>query len=170
MCFAITFCGRAHPRAAFFNEMLPEGEMKPDYWYRMFWTTAGPGDGVVLPVRHAIDGDERDPNTPIDLIPPMVYVRWLLARLLLWADGLAQHSLTGEIPVALHFNSDGTKAHFMEGDAIWSKVWWTRFDDPRFRHIIAERLRKSEIFFAHDGSRRGFFDVCPSRLLDTGLQ
>jgi hypothetical protein len=57
--------------------MLPDGEMKPDYWYRLFWTTAGPGEGVDLPLRHAVDGDTRDFNVPLVRVPPMVYVRAL---------------------------------------------------------------------------------------------
>jgi hypothetical protein len=73
-CRLLSRCFDDEPRTAFFNEMLPEGEMKPDYWYRLFWTTAGPGKGVVLPLRHAVDGETHDLTTPVDLVPPMVYV------------------------------------------------------------------------------------------------
>jgi hypothetical protein len=73
--------------------------------------------------------------------------------------------MTGELPVSLHFNNDDSKAHYMEGDEIWSKVWWTRFHDPRFRDLIRERLRAGSIGFAHDGSAKRFVEICPAWML-----
>lgn len=121
--------------------------MSIDYWYRLFWTTAGPGRGVVLNVRHPIDSDSADPTIPYHLVPPIVY-----------------HSLSGEIPVALHFNSDETKAYYMDGNALWGKLWWTS-KERRFRYLVRERLGKARIRFAHDGSVRRWKDVCPSSIL-----
>lgn len=61
----------------FFNEMLatPIPPFKIDYWYRLFWTTAGPGEGVIMPVRQPADFDKVNGTVPTELLPPLIYVR-----------------------------------------------------------------------------------------------
>lgn len=76
---------------------------------------------------------------------------------------MVYHSLTGEIPVALHFNFDWTKWWYMDYDALWGKVWWTR-PEERFRNIVMHRLASNKITFS-DGSRRSWQEVCPLSLL-----
>lgn len=131
---------------AFFNELLPHGRFALDYSYRLFWTTAGPGVGYALGTRYPIDHDYLDPTIPYAEIPTMAY-----------------HSLTGEIPVALHFNADSSKAYYMEGDVFWSKLWWTS-PQPRFRVMMLERMDKGRIVFP-DGSKKKWEEICPMSLL-----
>lgn len=130
--------------------------------------------------RWPIDGDEEDRTIPYELVPPIAYVRSSFARSPFrcsfdssdaWVCSLgSQHSLSGEIPVALHFNADITKQHYMEDPTVfWGKLWWTS-KEKRFRNVVRERLRSGRIGFAHDGSERRWKDVCPSSILGASLE
>jgi len=128
-----------------FNEFLAAGRLSLDYRARLFWPmdfTNPVEDSHIISAPYHIDD-----IIPHELYPPVLF-----------------QAITGEVPVAVHFN------HYKElRDDWWGKLWWNSLqndDGERFRDIVSSRMEGAVIRFAGIGSKE-WRDICPEEF--TGI-
>ena len=134
-----------HSDQGAFNMLLGDGYLKVDPLFRLFWTSAYDVANVdFINTRYVADPHwpKSDNTTPFELYPALVH-----------------HKLTGEVPVAVHFND------FYHKDMLemwWGRHWWNN-NRKRFRAIVKERMEKGMVLFANeDGiSSKTVKEICP---------
>jgi hypothetical protein len=122
-----------------FNKFLAARRLSVDYRSRLFWATSFASANKTT---HFINTPYFvDPLVPHELYPPLLH-----------------HAPTGEIPVAVHFNSPEKKIM----DEWWGKFWWNQWvvEDSRFRDIVANRMEGAKVRFAEGGSM-AWTEICP---------
>lgn len=118
--------------------------MTVDFRLRLVWTTAFDADSGNLGAVNA------DPDGLIDndgIIPWHLY------------PTLVRHKLTGEVPVALHFNMYTRKGMM---DEWWGSPWWTS-GAVRFKDIISTRMLNASLSIADRSgglTTEKFSDIC----------
>lgn len=118
--------------------------MTLDYRLQLIWSNnADTTSGLPIAVTSHPDGVHyADDVTPWHLYPTLV-----------------RHQITGEVPVAVHFNAFYEKFRMEE---TWHKTWYAGTRE-RFRGLIRERLEGAElrIFSPQTGMRAIPFDsIC----------
>ncbi|ORX40008.1 hypothetical protein BD324DRAFT_615920 [Kockovaella imperatae] len=133
-----------------FNIWLADRKVKLDYYNRLFWPahddfhnmqflgTRYPPDPSIF---YDMVDDEGSEILPWSLYPP-----------------LGHHSLTGQIPIAIHFNG-GSKEHL---EYWWGKLWWSS-DKSRFKPVVRRRMDQGKIRFVTETGYRqeSIRSLCP---------
>jgi len=135
--------------AGLLNEFFVTGRqpISVDYRSRLVWATAYSdpvGNGQFVNTPYHIDS-----LVPHELYPPLVY-----------------NGVTGEVPVAVHFNGPDKVLI----DEWWGKLWWNQLqaEDGRFRDTVSSRMRGAMVRFVGAESKQ-WKDLCPNEAKDWNL-
>ncbi|ORX41232.1 hypothetical protein BD324DRAFT_51558 [Kockovaella imperatae] len=126
--------------------LLGDGYLKVDPYFRLFWASATDTENVQFMNTIHPPGPSYptfDNTTPFELYPTLVH-----------------HTVTGEVPVAVHLN-DYWHKHYIE--EWYGRLWWTS-ERKRFWPIVRERMEKGTIKFATEEgiTEESARSVCPN--------
>ena len=124
-----------------FNTLLVAGDLYVDHFHRLFWASAADESSLIWlntpinPDLH-ISARYRPTNYSVSGIPdadPSDPIPWHML------PSVAHHRLTGQIPVALHFNAIATKNLLND---LWGMPWYST---KRFESFVRERMQGAKV-------------------------